>query len=512
MKGNIDIRIYLLSQLNSVVEDISIIEKLDNLKILTIDGNIDLDTFYNEIPQIISWNVINNLQNKFISNHQIDDENKILNILMWAIKSWEQGIKERKLNKIIISYIFVEKLQLIPEIDLSWNLFDNNFIEWFGDYLSSLNYDIKFDPTDNLIYSDRKYYEDYIKSLQTNDYKGILHFLSALSRRNHQADDFVKIIVKIAVAINLELIAKYLNKYSPVFIRLILSQLDNIQIINVLTWYVADSPLPLLIGLIKVVNPSGNNVFDTTLLSNTCLLNKLSETIQKICLRVETTNLYSFITDCSNIFMNKLWHSIYSVYLAHNPQHFDDYINVLNFSYDTGENSFDSFAQFCDNSKLDSFSIKVYNQYFAYLVERYEYQQHLFCYTSYIKYLLQAAKALSNHSFSVYLDKLEEISNDLKRSIYSWESSNKYVMFSKWIYWLLSSKIFDHDSEIIKCKLKTTFDLLSDARITNVLNCQINEVQIRFDKLIDLLENPASINSFILPHNNSTVTITWPNA
>lgn len=512
MEDNKNIREYLLSRLNTVIEDISIIDKLDNLKILDDNGKIDLNLFYQEMPKIISWNVINNLNYRFDSNYQIDEENIVLTILSWAINSWKIGIKEKNIHKIIISYVLVDKFQLIPKTDLCWNLFDNNFVDWLKGLLSSLNYDINIYPSETLPYSDRKYYSDYQKSLKTNDYKGILHFLSALDRSNYLSNDFVKIIVDIAISINPEMICAYVSNYSPILIQFINNQLETEQIITILSAYNADSPLPLLIGIIKVVNPSGDNVFDTKLLSNEFLLKQLSVVIQKIRLRIVTANLYDFITCCSNIFMNKLWHSIYSIYLADYPEYLNDYVSMINFSYDTGVESFNSFAQFCDDSKLNSFSIKVYNQYFAYLVEGSEYQRHLFCYTSYCKYLLLAVKVISDHSFPVYLDKLEGISNDLKRSIYSWENGKKYILFSKWIYWLLSAKMFDHDSEIIKSKLKTTFDLLSDTRITNILNCQINKVQVRFDKLIDLLENPNSINSFILPDNNSTVTITWPNA
>ena len=145
----------------------------------------------------------------------------------------------------------------------------------------------------------------------------------------------------------------------------------------------------------------------------------------------------------------------------------------------------------------------------SFLVDEKAYHEHLFCFSSYYKYILHAISVLSNRSFSEYLKRLEEISIEMKRGIYSWKLERRYMLFTKWVFWILASKNVEHDCEISKGDMKITFDLLKDTRIQNFLNCKISEIDIDFSRLIDFLENPDSIKEFSLPDRSNVIKIGW---
>jgi hypothetical protein len=350
---------------------------------------------------------------------------------------------------------------------------------------------------------------DYKKALEENDYKGILSFLSALRRGNHLRNDFIEVIVKLTLAVDPLLITINISKYSPILIEQIIAYLNPNQVLEIFAAFKDSSPLPLFIGLLHIINPAGNNSFDNALLNNNMFIKDASGLVASISTRVVSDNLYKHITDCSNIFLNKLWHSIFSAYIADKPTHFDEYVNEINFSYDTGVMFYNTFSEHSGEANLDAFSLKVYDKYLNHLILDNGLQQHLFCFTSYYNFLLRAVCALSNNSFSGYLTKLEHVSIELKRGIYSWDQNKRCMLFTNWVYWILASKQIEHNSKIVESEMETTYDLMNDNRITSVLNCGIGTDKTGFSKLLNIFENPDSIDNIVLPHGNETITISW---
>ena len=80
------------------------------------------------------------------------------------------------------------------------------------------------------------------------------------------------------------------------------------------------------------------------------------------------------------------------------------------------------------------------------------------------------------------------------------------MLFTKWIFWLLSSKDFIKRFTVCRDTLKTTYELIGDIRITDAL-------EIDSTSLMNLLENPGRIGSIALPvaglYGDDKITISW---
>ncbi len=509
-----EIRNILLSKIDSKQNDETLVENLEKLIIFDSENQLDMERFYTKLNEIVSWSEVNSVQ-YFIHEIALNQSMwKILNVLSWSLQSWIEGVHEANINKVIVSYLLVDRLYLKPEEDLSW---DGSF-EKLKEYLTKFLPTIKFEISDELpkyfLYSDKKFHSDYKNAVENNDYKGIFIFLNAFEPGGGSYNsnyEFIRVISKISAAIDEQLIAVNIGNYSPLLMKLIISHMSTGKIIKTLKKYQGDSPLPLLIGLVQLINPIGNNTIQEELLSDHDFFVQAAGIVKGIFERVNTDALFSYISKCSNISMNKLWHAIYSAYLANNTKYIEDYINQIDFSHDTGEIAYDTFAHFGNESDIDVFSEKVYYKFLDYLNES-DYQHHLFSFTSYHKYILRAITVLSDKSFSGYLEKLEVVSTELLRCIYSWQLETRYIFFSKWIYWILASKQIEHDFEINKDMLKHTYTLLNDSRIMNVLKTKRGDVEISFEKLIDLLDDPESVNEIVLPLINGSIIMGWTKA
>jgi hypothetical protein len=468
--------------------------------------------FYDKLfSKIISISLTNNISLYIEKEQHIEEINHIRAIQLWAKKSWEKGIESFDLNKMMVSYILTELLFLFPENDLDWVLSENakqkvrNFLE---DLPERITLDVSPEPPKNASQDNKKYHSDYKEALKNNNYPGILSFLSAVAHGvgfHGRNDYFIKITARLSMIIAPSLFAINLSKFSPYLIRYYFEYLEQGQIVDVLINYQETNPLPLLIGIIKIVNPHGNNQFDEKILANYDLIEQASIIIEKLSRLIITNNLYKYITDCSNIFMNKLWHSIFSVFIARNIQYCCQYLDIIDFSYDVGENSFNCFMQYCNNiDDLDSFSINIYNKYLQYLIEKHTNQ--LVCFTSYFKYISQAIFTLSNKSHKQYLENIELVSIELKRGIYSWKKDEWVMLFTKWIFWLLSSKDYRDRMAIEYKSLSTTYELITDKKILDI---------IKFDSktLLNLLENPGLKGSITIPvaglYGKDLIIIKW---
>jgi len=486
--------------------------KLERLAVFSDDKKqLTMEPFWGLFNKVISMSLINSIEANIEWKQNLDELDTIVAIQTWAKGAWKKGIEKVDIDKIMVAYILIDRLFLFPDIDLEWN-FDEDTKENLKTYLKRLpdrlTITIPADIPETASYADRKFHSDYKMALEKNDHRGIFTFLAALARGQGfytQFHYFIEITAKLSFAVDPYIFAENLSKFQPHVIWYYLMYLTPNQIAETLITYNAPDPLPLLIGIVHVVNPQGNNHFDSKLLEDTKLITESSQIVEKIAHRIETANLYNYITECSNIDMNKLWHCIFSAFIAKNFEYHHHYLDAIDFSYNVGECSFKSFIAYYDNiDDLDNFSRKIYESYFRSLIGKHINQ--FIHFTSYFQFLSQAIFVLSDKSHQKYLENLEQISIELKRGIYSWKKKELKMLFTKWVFWLLSSKDFYEQAVINKDTLKTTYELINDIRITDTI--QIDSVS-----LIKLLENPGHKGSISLPvagsYGKEETIISW---
>jgi hypothetical protein len=468
--------------------------------------------FWNELSEnIISFDLINYAETYITQKQHLDELDQILAIQSWAKTAWMEGIKAVDINKIVISYILIDRLFLFTDIDLDWN-FDEETKDKLKKYLKRLPEMITLDVSTNIpeyaSYADRKFHSDYQTALRERNHRGILTFFSAMKRGvgfHTQFDYLIEITAKLSAIVDTCLFAENLSKFTPYGVRYYFEYLNPFQIAEVLTAYTASEPLPLLVGIIQIVNPHGNNKFDEKLMEDNELIEKGAMIVEKLTQRVSAQNIFNYITDCSNIFMNELWHKIFSVFIARNFQYHQQYFEAIDFSYKVGEQSFNGFITHSESiDDLDNFSCKIYYKYLNYLVGKHS--NRFINFTSYFQYISRAIITLTNRSHQKYLESLEEVSIELKRGIYSWKTKEWDMLFTKWMFWLLSSKDYIERVEINRETLKITYELINDIRITNTL-------EMNSESLITLIENPCRIGEIALPiaglYGEEKMRISW---
>lgn len=505
-----EIRDVLLKQLDSSQCDEDIFVQLENLTVFNPDNELDMDIFYTELNKIISLEDINSIQ--YSTDEVLLNQNtkKILNVLCGALKIWKTGVKDANLNKVLVSFIVTKRLLLQPEKDLSWDGSFEKLKECLAKILSKIKCGVSDELSERAKYSDKKFHSDYKKAIENNDYKGIFAFFNAVERGggiDNINSEFIEAIARIASKINPQLIAINIGNYSPILMKQIIGCMNKNQIIKMLRKYQGESILPLLIGLVNIVNSIRHNSVHTEILSNFKFIKNVAAIVLKISEKVNNHALFSYISEIGNISSNKLWHATYLTYLVGKPEYYEDYINNIDFSDGSGEIAYKTLVYFGDDSDIDGISKRIYYRFFDYLNNS-NHQQHLFTFTSYYKFIFRAIHVLSKKSFSKYLSELEQVSIELLRGIYSWQFK-KYMLFSKWIYWLLASKQIEHDSEINKSELKCTYRLLEDSRVVNLLKTNRLKVEISFDSLIDFLDSPESVSEFALPRGNGAIKMQW---
>ena len=507
------IREYFIQKAECPMIPQSIKEKLEKLTVFDNKNQLNMEPFWNELfGEVISMELVNSVDMYIKQNRHPDDLDAIAAIQTWAKSAWKEGIEKVDVNRIIISYILIDRLFLFPDIDLDWN-FDEDTKGKLRKYLETLPekliIHVEADSYEKASYSERKFYSDYEAALKKSDHRGIFIFLAALARGGRgfytQLNYFIEVTAKLSFVVDTYIFAGNLSKFQPYLIWYYLMYLDPRQITEVLVTYDAPDPLPLLIGIVRIVNPHGNNEYDSLLLDDNKLIEKASQIVEKIAQRITTSNIYKYITDCSNIFMNEFWHCVFSAFIAKNFRFHQHYLDAIDFSYKVGEYSFRGFIANCDIiDDLDTFSCKLYDKYFQSLTGRH--LDRVLHFTTYFQYLSQAIFVLSGKSHYKYFNSLEQVSIGLKRGIYSWKTEDWDMLFTKWVFWLFSSKDFLDQVEIDKDTLKTTYELINDMRITDAL-------QMDSASLKRLLENPGRIGSIALPvaglYGNDKVIISW---
>jgi hypothetical protein len=507
------IREYFIQKIKGFVVSPNITEKLEKLSIFSGDKKqLDMKQFWNEFSQnIISFDLINYAEVYITQKQHLDKLDLIIAVQTWAITAWKKGLETVDINKIIISYILIDRLFLFPDVDLDWN-FDEVTKDKLRKYLKRLpeiiTLDVSTNIPENASYEDRKFHSDYQTALKEKDHRGIITFFSALERGvgfHTQFDYFIEITAKLSAIVAPCIFAENLSKFTPYGVRYYFEYLNTSQIAEVLTAYTASEPLPLLIGIIQIVNPHGNNQFDKELIEDNKLIEKAVLAVEKITQLVSTPNIFNYITDCSNIFMNELWHKIFSAFIAKNFQYHQQYLDAIDFSYNVGEHSFNGFITHSENiDDLDVFSCKIYYKYLNSLVGKHS--NRYINFTSYFKYISQAIFVLTSMSHQRYIESLEQVSIELKRGIYSWKNEELSMSFTKWFFWLLSSKDYIERVEVNRDILKITYELINDIRITNTL-------EIDSASLIALIENPGRAGDIAFPvagsYGQDKISISW---
>lgn len=207
------------------------------------------------------------------------------------------------IERLIISFLIGYYLFLEPYDDFIWDNISVETEKKLEKLMPKIAASIKI--PNNASYSTKKYYDDYIQSLKTNSYKSVFDFLSVIDRSSkydYYFANFIYAIAVICVKINSSYISNNIGKYDPILIKLIFSSLDPHQTVTVLNEYNDAAPLPLLIGLIHIVNPTWNNRYNDSLENDYKFIKLSASVVKEISKRIETIDLYKFITECSNIF------------------------------------------------------------------------------------------------------------------------------------------------------------------------------------------------------------------
>jgi len=510
-----ELREYFLTRKSDFKDFDNLNNRLNNISIFDSENQLNMKLFFNNIMKIISWELINTIPILIEKDQEHEKINFVINVQAWAFKVWDTSIENANINKIVTAYTIINRLYLNTDKDLNWNFKSQKMDDYLSKLLPSINFDVQLDSLpDNISYEDRKFHEVYKKALNKKDYKNIIDFLTnngfIISVQKNPMYYFLEIITKLSIIYPTLLLDNFV-KYSPVLINTILKYLDKEQLLSLLENYNDNDPLPLLLGLINIVNPNGNNMYNENIEKDIIFLKRASILIKKISNIIIEENLFKFISNCSNISMNKLWHGIFMIFIEENNKYSQGYIDSIDFSNNTerlGEYSYFIYSENCkDDEEFSSFSIKVYEKYLLELSK--DNHGHYFKFSSYYQYFFHAIKILSNNSFEKYLLLLENISLSLRRAIYSWNHNELYKYFTDWFYWIISAKFFTRNNSIEKEKMTNTYNLLTDERLFGILNYQCNKKNIFFNNLKDFLDNPDIIQSISLTDNYDVVDIIW---
>lgn len=235
---------------------------------------------------------------------------------------------------------------------------------------------------------------------------------------------------------------------------------------------------------------------------------KLSANIVKeISKRIEMIDLYKFITECSNIFGNRLWHSIFIAFAVQNQDYLDSYINNVDFSYDSGaENVFDIFCKFMpDEAILDIFSMKLYKKYLEFVSEK-KYYEDSYCGTRYLRFMMRAVYGISNKSCLQYGNMLKEVSTDLERTLYSWNRNEVAMRFTKLVFCLLGFAYYINDLKLNELDLSHTINILKNEKYLDIFNKDLEKITINYGVFADFLQNPKDHVIINLPLSDNAYT------
>jgi hypothetical protein len=500
-------REYFISIQINENSDIDLSERLSALTLYT-NKILNLKNFNTELSKIIDWNKINNIKYIIENNKIPEDVVFILNIHAWSRKNFLYSLETGNIEKLIISFLLGYYLFLDPYSDFQWSNKTAETQKNLEKLMSRLKTDIKI-PV-NASYSDKKYYNDYIQSLENNSYKEIFDFLAAIDRGNgydYYFSNFIYSIIVICMKISISLISDNIGKYDPALVKLIFNCIEPHQVIELLNEYNGTASLPLLIGFIHIINPTWNNEYNSSLENDYEYIKLSTKIIKKISERIATSDLYKFITECSNISGNKLWHSIFIAFAVQNQEYLNSYINNIDFSYESGaKNVFDTFCKFMPHENiLDEFSVSLYNKFLEFLVKE-RYYEYSYYGTEYLKFMVRAVYVISDKSSIQYEAMLKEVSANFERMLYSWNKNEIAMHFTKLIFWLLAFGYYITDSCIDKLDLSYTINLLKNKKYLDAFNKKFDKFEANYGIFADFLQNPRNHIIINLPLSHEAYT------
>lgn len=511
MRQKDELRSLLLNELKRMDRVQSIFVSFDDLSLFDSTKKLDLESFYQKLEKTIPWSELRKMEYSLHDVSIARTISKVTDILSWIFLAWGKAVLEANLEKVVILFFISERLYLKPEEDLDWNLDVNKLKVHLIDTLGKVKLEIGEPTHINSSFADRKFISDYNEAVRKNDLKGIFEFFRALDFGSGMCDEriqYVKTLARIATCIDVSILPHEVAKFSPILMKTIIEAIDIKKLPEFSDNYTAESPLPLLICLRRGFS-SRNGPPAIISDINWDTIFEESKLIQAIAQRVSANNGVSYVLDCFNLSLNMQTNATFATFVAGNPCCIDDYARKIDFKYDdSGEVSYTSLIKFATQESLDKLSHFIYIAFFEHL-ERLEYKYHLFIHTSYYHYLLQAIVTMSEGSYLKYMEGLEQVSLELLRSIYSWHPNQISTFATKWIYWILCSKLFVRDSNSNKSGLLYTYKLLDDKRFMNRLECIRGEVVVNFSWLKSFIEDSIDVNKITLPLFDKTVDLSW---
>jgi len=499
-------RLYFIKNHSSEKLDNNLSERLENLVLFNNNKNLDIDKLMKDISKIIDWNKVSNLQYMIESNKEPENTQIIFNIHSWVMNTFNDSLNNGNIEKLIISYMLGDYLFLEPILDFQWKNININTEKKLLELFTKAKIDITI--PEKAPYAEKKYYNDYRKSLTNGSLREIFDFLSAIEHGrgySYHFNEFISALTNISYKINPNLITQVIENFEPILVKMLFNALSPYQVSNILRNYNKSVIFPLIIGLVHIINPTWNNMYNNSLEKDYTFIKEVSTIVKKISVVSETDNLYKYITECSNIFGNKLWHSIYITFAIYNPNFLDSYINSIDFSLGFGaENVFEIFCQFLsDESILDDFSTKLYHNYLEYLLKERSYVRN-YCGTNYLEFLVRAAYVKSEKSHIKYGELLREVSMDFERALYSWDKKQISMYFTRLIIWVLALSFFSDGVIKDAVDLSYTINIFSNEKYLGVFNTSIENIDIDYKIFADYLRNPKNYIKIVLPLSYNT--------
>jgi len=501
-------RQYFIVNSSPEITDKNLSELLNGLSVIH-NKKYDIKKLMNDISKIIDWNQVNHIQNAIEFNRELENTQIIIDTHSWVRNTFNESLNNGNIDKLIISYMLGDYLFLEPITDFQWGNISENTERKLKDFYTNAKSEIILH--EKAKYTDRKYYSDYKKSLTNGSLKEIFDFLSAIEHGrgyDYYFEDFFHAMTNICYKINPNIISEVIDSLDPLLLRIMFTALDPYQSITVLKGYNKTSIFPLIIGLNHIINPTWNNQYSNSLEEDFNFINDAASIVKKISDITNTDNLYKYITDCSNIFGNTLWHSIYIAFGVQNPAFLDSYINSIDFSLEFGaENVFETFCQFIsDENVIDDFSSKLYHNYFEFLLKERSYVKN-YCGTNYLEFLMRAVYVKSEKTHVKYAELLKEISIDFERALYSWDKKHITKSFTKLIIWVIALSFFT--DEIIKdnIDLSYTINIFSNEKYLDTFNTMIDKTEINYSVFADYLRNPKKYIKINLPLSHDKFSI-----
>ncbi|GHU86615.1 hypothetical protein FACS189476_00060 [Spirochaetia bacterium] len=505
---NEKVRQYFLAHQIDEISDIELKNKLDNL-VLYQNGFFDLKSFMNKLEKIINWGKVNYIQAKIQSDQLPENYQYILDIHTWAKRTFFESLQNGNSEKLIISYMLGDFLFLEPADDYQWDTQMDKIQENLNVLLPKVKVNISV--PENAPYSEKKYYRDYQESFDGTSYRKVFDFLFAIDHGrgvDHNFSEFFKAITIICFKINPKLLNDNIGKYSPVLIKMLFKALNQHQTVKLLNEYNDKPVFPLLIGLVHAINQTWNNQYDNSLETDYDYINSAAIIVSKISERMDESDLYKLITDCSNISGNKLWQSIYIAFAVRNQKYLESYLSNIDFSSTFGdENVFNTFCEFLpdkDIAIIDDFSHKIYDNYLNFVLEKKNYEYN-YCGTNYLQFMMRAVYVISGKDYINYGNMLKDITMEFERSLYSWNTKNISMYFTKLIFWVLALIYYNHDFS--KLDLSYPISVFENEKYLDAFNKETESYSIDYKILVSFMKNPNSYIQIKLPFTYESCSI-----